>query len=757
VASNASRTTSRSSHTRATPWREPARPPQLTHAPDEAERVDQPEPTSSVPSGHSFADVSIFPAPQLTSDATLVMQRAAASDVPVTTSWIVDDSATVAKGQMRRQDFLDALRERVHASANLALAPIGRGSDGCPYIVRLLARVGRMPAAALERLARAHASGAATSANDYLAAVDARIERGVAEWIVTGELPADVPADADLSAGGDAGEDAPPALAFARAATGTAQQMAAPIGDQRALQSFLGSGAPLPTDARASLEEGFGEDLGAVRVHHDSRAGALAEHVAAHAVTVGNDVAFAAGAYQPASATGMALLAHEVAHTLQQRGGEGRIQGFGDASHEDEADEGARVALARAYGDKKERPRWSTGGLQLQRCGTKGTSAEDGGPTQTQKPPPPKQAPKDPERVALETVKELTVSDPAGLSGNVSAESQEATFRSNAKSSFGIAQTRLAKRITQIDAIVAPLAGKSKPTKADTDKLAVLARMKSRWTDTILTKASFDPANGPVSAADATALNGKIADDKTDAASVGNSGLTDWVDKLGASVTDYLSRLASADAMKGKIAEEAVEFQRFNDLFLDKDVKAALTSTAADFRPADLKAMLAKETGDFTNTAIAGLGGKTKGIVSNKANTLGPSFIGVAQMDTGAKTDALKQATKLSITITDTKSDDARNDPARAIKLAACYVAFIAEYLRTNLPATVPTGSALKPFVLAAYNGGIGAVRTAATTHGKSPYTWADITANSAAMGAWKASKQTEVKDYVARIIATAP
>jgi hypothetical protein len=48
-------------------------------------------------------------------------------------------------------------------------------------------------------------------------------------------------------------------------------------------------------------------------------------------------------------------------------------------------------------------------------------------------------------------------------------------------------------------------------------------------------------------------------------------------------------------------------------------------------------------------------------------------------------------------------------------------------------------------------------VKTAVTTYGKSTYTWADIAASSEAMAVWKSSKQTEVKDYVARILATAP
>ncbi len=716
--------------------------------------------------GHAFADVSLFAPPALTSTGAPAVQRDAAGPAPYAAAWIVEDEAVPGPGQMRRAAFLAAVDAQIHASADRALAPIGRGSEGCPYILRLLARVSRLEAVALERLARAYATPSATSAQDYLQAVDDRITRGVAHWIATGVIPPDAPNDRALSVGagagvddgaagagaaGAAGGDAP-RLAFARAAAG-APSVATPIGDRAALRTHLGAGAPLPDDVRGPLEEGFGADLGAVRVHRGPAAAGLARDLAARAVTVGDDVAFAAGAYRPESATGLALLAHEVAHTLQQRGASGPIAGFGDPSAEREADAGARVALARAHAGGRERPRWGRGGLRLQRCSEKGTSPDEPGPTPTTEVQPPPPPPKDPQLIALEAVKELTVSDPLHLTPNVSAEAREADLLSKAKDGFNTAVVRLGRRTTQIDAVADPLADKVNPSEAVTKKLAVLARMKSRWVGTILTDGAFDPATGAVAAATAADLRAKLADDKTDAAAVGNSGLTDWVDKLDEAVNAFLANRDKATTQHGKIVEEAVEFQRFNDLFLAPDVLAALRDANADFRPADLKAMLAKETGDFTNTAIAGLEGKPRGITSDKANTLGPSFIGIAQMNTDAKTEALKRATKLGITVVDSDSDDAREDPARAIKLAALYV----DQISHGLPSTAPTGVERKKLILAAYNGGPGALKRAIAALGTSSYTWDDIVASEAAMSVWSEKKQKEVKDYVARIIATAP
>ena len=87
-----------------------------------------------------------------------------------------------------------------------------------------------------------------------------------------------------------------------------------------AVRSVLTSGGePLPAETRADLEPRFGADLSAVRVHADEAAGASARQLSASAYTAGQHVVFGAGRYAPRTADGRALLAHEVAHTIQQR------------------------------------------------------------------------------------------------------------------------------------------------------------------------------------------------------------------------------------------------------------------------------------------------------------------------------------------------------------------------------------------------------------------------------------------------------
>jgi hypothetical protein len=79
-------------------------------------------------------------------------------------------------------------------------------------------------------------------------------------------------------------------------------------------------GHPLDPAARTSMERRFGEDFGAVRVHDDGGAAESARAVDALAYTAGRDVVFGSGRYDPASPTGHRLIAHELAHVLQQRG-----------------------------------------------------------------------------------------------------------------------------------------------------------------------------------------------------------------------------------------------------------------------------------------------------------------------------------------------------------------------------------------------------------------------------------------------------
>lgn len=83
-------------------------------------------------------------------------------------------------------------------------------------------------------------------------------------------------------------------------------------------QTLARSGEPLEAGARAFMERGFGADFSSVRVHRDRQAQQSARDVDARAYTAGSHIVFGESQYAPGDQSGRLLLAHELAHTLQQ-------------------------------------------------------------------------------------------------------------------------------------------------------------------------------------------------------------------------------------------------------------------------------------------------------------------------------------------------------------------------------------------------------------------------------------------------------
>src|SRR3954465_11020095 len=75
------------------------------------------------------------------------------------------------------------------------------------------------------------------------------------------------------------------------------------------------AGAPLPADVRVQMERRLGADFSRVRIHEGPQGSA----VGSLAYTRGTDIHFAPGAYTPGTAQGDELIAHELAHVVQQR------------------------------------------------------------------------------------------------------------------------------------------------------------------------------------------------------------------------------------------------------------------------------------------------------------------------------------------------------------------------------------------------------------------------------------------------------
>jgi hypothetical protein len=90
--------------------------------------------------------------------------------------------------------------------------------------------------------------------------------------------------------------------------------------EDRAVDDALaraGCGAPLPAAVRRKMEDELGVSLDRVRVHTDPVAVRAARAIGAQAFTVGEDIFFADGAYDPESRTGRELLAHELGRSME--------------------------------------------------------------------------------------------------------------------------------------------------------------------------------------------------------------------------------------------------------------------------------------------------------------------------------------------------------------------------------------------------------------------------------------------------------
>ena len=112
------------------------------------------------------------------------------------------------------------------------------------------------------------------------------------------------------------------------------------------IAAHKGPGRPLDPKTLLEAEASFEEDFKDVRIHNDAEANRLATELQANALTVGKDIFFAEGVYQPRTDAGAKLLGHELTHVAE--GGTGDKIGFwGGADHEKLTRKGAQNVMPR--------------------------------------------------------------------------------------------------------------------------------------------------------------------------------------------------------------------------------------------------------------------------------------------------------------------------------------------------------------------------------------------------------------------------
>jgi hypothetical protein len=116
-----------------------------------------------------------------------------------------------------------------------------------------------------------------------------------------------------------------------------------------AVSNLLAGGAPLPPALRRDMERRFGCDFGEVRIHDGPGAEAATNGLSAKAITIGSHIAFDAGRFAPDTSDGRRLIAHELAHVVQQsRGGSASPSLDGTGPLEGDAARAGRAAVGGA-------------------------------------------------------------------------------------------------------------------------------------------------------------------------------------------------------------------------------------------------------------------------------------------------------------------------------------------------------------------------------------------------------------------------
>lgn len=272
------------------------------------------------------------------------------------------DTGQLAPGQMPKQQFLTTLRAAVVQVVEQELGKLG-ATAGCPYLDRYFSKYSGQPASSAEALLRhwIPAAKQAPSATALVPLVLERVRDSVRSWKTTGKLPPDlVAADPTIAA--------------------EVQQPGAGPQAQRAslegLEAELGPGTKLDGATAQRMSRGLGSDVSGVRIHSGPVARAKAAEHDATAFALGQNVVMGADAPTPGTLAGDALLAHELAHTAQQRDAaedsEQRKKPIGDEDQEAEQDAdraaagavglGALSNFAGRIGDVIRT------GVQLQRC-----------------------------------------------------------------------------------------------------------------------------------------------------------------------------------------------------------------------------------------------------------------------------------------------------------------------------------------------------------------------------------------------------
>lgn len=352
--------------------------------------TEESEPSMELSSVSTSVQRSSTDAPQSTAavSATSTDDPATASETTPTPGLIVEDSATeLTTGQMRKSEFLSQLRAAVTETTESALSGTIWSISGSTWIDYYFQQYNNQTGEQIERAICRNVpeTTGVTSAREYIPPICSKVRQGIEAWIGnngnpqsenSGILSSITGIGSSIVRGAGNVLSGIGALLF-KSRDGNSKKDTDPV----AVRSQLSTGKPLDSGIRTQMESALGYDFSSVKIHTDANDAKLSHDLNARAFTVGSDIAFDTGEYRPGTLVGDALIAHELAHVVQQGGGSHSMSPMqkGDSNNgslEEDADLSALQSVASIWGggqrnsdtiSKSALPRLKSG-LKLQRC-----------------------------------------------------------------------------------------------------------------------------------------------------------------------------------------------------------------------------------------------------------------------------------------------------------------------------------------------------------------------------------------------------
>lgn len=251
----------------------------------------------------------------------------AGSETTPANDLIVEDSAAeLSTGQMRKNEFLSLLRSEIRQTIVSALT-------GSFWLTAINSRLenyflpySNLQASQLERTIRINIpeSVSVTNAREYIPFICSRVRQDITSRVMSGGMTRGIR--------GVVSNIASTGSSMIRGVGNTVSRLGSILfksrrhgpkeeADPNTVRSQLSVGQPLESGIKSRMQSAFGYDFSHVRVHTESGDARISHNLNARAFTIGNDIAFDSGEYKPGSLVGDALIAHELAHVVQQDAG----------------------------------------------------------------------------------------------------------------------------------------------------------------------------------------------------------------------------------------------------------------------------------------------------------------------------------------------------------------------------------------------------------------------------------------------------